>query len=95
MDGSLVSVVGLVTGYGLDDRGVGFRVRVGLRIFSYPRCWDRLSGPPSHLKNTPLRHFPGGGVKRPGREAGHSPPTSTEVKKMCLYTSTPPYSFIV
>jgi hypothetical protein len=27
-------------------------------------------------------------VKRPGREADHSPPTSAEVKKMWIYTST-------
>jgi hypothetical protein len=36
--------------------------------------------------------FPG--VKRPGREADHSPPTSAKVKKMCIYT-TPPYTFMV
>jgi hypothetical protein len=29
-------------------------------------------------------------VKQPGREADHSPPASAEVKKMCVYTSTPP-----
>jgi hypothetical protein len=34
------------------------------------------------------------GVKRPGREADHSTPTSAEVKKMCIYTSTPPYVFM-
>jgi hypothetical protein len=34
------------------------------------------------------------GVKRPGREAGHSPPTSAEVKKMWVYTSTPPSVFM-
>jgi hypothetical protein len=28
------------------------------------------------------------GVKRPGPEADHSPPVSTEVKKMWIYTST-------
>jgi hypothetical protein len=27
-----------------------------------------------------------------GREADHSPPTSAEVKKMWIYTSTPPLS---
>jgi hypothetical protein len=32
--------------------------------------------------------FPG--AKRPGSEADHSPPTSAEVKKMWIYTSTPP-----
>jgi hypothetical protein len=36
--------------------------------------------------------FPG--VKRPGREVNHSPPTSAEVKKMWIYTSTPPYAFM-
>jgi hypothetical protein len=34
------------------------------------------------------------GVKRPGREANHSPPTSIEVKKTWIYTSTPPYAFM-
>jgi hypothetical protein len=29
------------------------------------------------------------GVKRPGREADHSSPTSAEVKKMWIYTSIP------
>jgi hypothetical protein len=34
------------------------------------------------------------GVKRQGREADHSPPTSAEVNKMWIYTSTPPYVFM-
>jgi hypothetical protein len=34
------------------------------------------------------------GVKRPGREAEHSPSTSAVVKKAWVYTSTPPYVFI-
>jgi hypothetical protein len=34
------------------------------------------------------------GVKRPGREADHSAPTSANVKKTCIYTSTPPYAFM-
>jgi hypothetical protein len=33
-------------------------------------------------------------VKRPGREADHSPPTSAEIKKMWIYTSAPPYVFM-
>jgi hypothetical protein len=36
--------------------------------------------------------FPG--VKRQGLEADHSPPTSAEVKKMWIYTSTPLYAFM-
>jgi hypothetical protein len=35
--------------------------------------------------------FPG--VKRPGREADHLPPTSAEVKKTWIYTCAPPYAF--
>jgi hypothetical protein len=34
------------------------------------------------------------GVKRLGREVDHSPPTNAEVKKVWIYTSTPPYAFI-
>jgi hypothetical protein len=42
----------------------------------------------------PLQWVPGAlspGVKRPGLEVDNSPPTSAEVKKMWIYTSTPPY----
>jgi hypothetical protein len=34
------------------------------------------------------------GIKRPGREADHSPPTSAEIKKTSIYTSIPPYAFM-
>jgi hypothetical protein len=33
-------------------------------------------------------------VKRQGREADHSSPTSDEVKKTWIYTSTPQYIFV-
>jgi hypothetical protein len=33
------------------------------------------------------------GVKRPGREADHSPPPIAEVKKAWVYTPIPPYIF--
>jgi hypothetical protein len=36
------STVGIATGYGMDDRGVGIRVPVGSRIFSSPGRPDRL-----------------------------------------------------
>jgi hypothetical protein len=45
----------------------------------------------------PSQWLPGAlspGVKRPVREADHSPPASAEVKKMWFYTSTPPYAFM-
>jgi hypothetical protein len=47
--------------------------------------------PPSYSLSTG-NSFPG--VKRPGREVDHSPPTSAEVKKMWIYTSTSPYAFM-
>jgi hypothetical protein len=61
------SVVGIAADYGLGDREVRIRVSIRLRIFSSPSRSDR-------------RSF--SGVKRPGREADHSPPTSVEVKKI-------------
>jgi hypothetical protein len=33
-------------------------------------------------------------VKRPGHEAGYSPPACTEFKKVWVYISIPPYAFI-
>jgi hypothetical protein len=52
------SSVGITTGYGLDDRGVGVRVPVGSRIFSYPCRPDRLWPPPNLLSNGYRRLFP-------------------------------------
>jgi hypothetical protein len=43
------SVVGIATGYVLDDQGVGIRAPVGARIFTPPPRPDRLRGPPSLL----------------------------------------------
>jgi hypothetical protein len=46
---------------------------------------------------TPIQFVPvalSQGVKRPVREADHSPPTIAEVKKMWIYISTPPYAFM-
>jgi hypothetical protein len=61
------SVVGIATGYGLDDRGIGVRVPVGSRLAL------GSTQPPIQWVH---------GVKRPGREADNSPPTGAEVKKM-------------
>jgi hypothetical protein len=45
------SLVGIATGYKLDDRGVGVRVPVGSRMFTSPCRRDRLWGPPNFLYN--------------------------------------------
>jgi hypothetical protein len=49
LDGSRDSVVGIATGYGLDDRRVGVRAPVGSRIFCSQCHLDRLWGPTSLL----------------------------------------------
>jgi hypothetical protein len=85
------SAVGIANGYGLNDRGFGVGVPVWSRIFSSLFRPDRLWGPLSLISNGYWEGL-SPGVKRPGREADHSPPTSVEVKKILVYTSTPPIS---
>jgi hypothetical protein len=85
--GSRGSAVGIATGYGLDDRGVGVRVPVRSRTFTSSSS-ARLWGPPNILSNGYRGPF-SPGIKWHAREAGHSPPTSAEVKKTWIYTSTP------
>jgi hypothetical protein len=77
---------------GMDEWGVGFRVPIGSRIFSSP-CLQTDSR--AHPVSYPL--VPGtlsSGVKRQGREADHSLPTSAEMKKMWIYTYTPSFIFM-
>jgi hypothetical protein len=53
------------------------------------------TGSGAHPASYPMEtgdSFPG--VKWPGREAHNSSPTSAEVKKTWIYTSTPPYVFM-
>jgi hypothetical protein len=91
MDWSRDIAVGIGTGYGLDGRGVGVRVPVGARCSPLHVVQTGCGAHPS-----PYPMGTGGfspGVKRPGREADHSPP-STEVNNTWIYTSTPPYAFM-
>jgi hypothetical protein len=77
--GSRDSVVGIATGYELDDGGVGVWDPVLSRIFSPPRRPDRFWGPHTLLSNGYRGTFPG--VKRPGREVHRSPLTSRRSRK--------------
>jgi hypothetical protein len=82
----------MATDYGLEDGGVGVRVPVG-QEFSFLRVVQTGSG----VRQTSYTMGTGGFFlvgKAPGRGADHSPPTSDEVKKMWIYTSTPPYAFM-
>jgi hypothetical protein len=68
---------------------LGFDSRQGLGIFLFTTASRTALGP----TQPPIQWVPGGlslGVKRPGREADHSPPSSAEVKNAWSYTFTPP-----
>jgi hypothetical protein len=74
----------IAAGYWLDGRGVEVRVPVESRIFSMS------SIPALGSTQPPIQWAPGAvspGLKRPGREADHSPPTSARSRK---YGSVPP-----
>jgi hypothetical protein len=85
------SFVGTATAYGVDGWGIGVRVLIGSTMFS-------TSSRPALGPTQPIQWVTGDlspGVKRPGSEADNLPPASAEVKKMWIYTSTPPYVFMV
>jgi hypothetical protein len=73
----VAGVVSIATGYGLDDRGVGVRVPIRSRIFSTS---SRPALGPIQPPIQGVSEALSVGVKRPGREADHSFPTSAEVK---------------
>jgi hypothetical protein len=86
-------VVVIATGYLLIDRGFGFRVPVESRNFFSPHRPDRLRAQPASCPiGTGGTLSPG--VKRAERQAEHSPPDIAEVKKVWIYTSITPYSFM-
>jgi hypothetical protein len=75
----------------MDDQG--FRSRQGLVIFLF----ITVSRPAVGSIQPPIQWVPVSlslGVKRSGREADHSPPSSAEVKNAWSYTFTPKYNFM-
>jgi hypothetical protein len=64
---------------------------------SRARIFSMSSRPVLGPTQPPIQWVPGAisaGVKRPGHEVDHSPPTSAEVKKTWIYISIPPYVFM-
>jgi hypothetical protein len=77
-EGSDDSSVGIVLSYGLDDRGSRFGFPAGAGNFSLHHRVQTDLGP----TQPPIQWVSGAlslGVKRPGREAEHSPLPSAEV----------------
>jgi hypothetical protein len=72
---------------------LGFDSRRRLGIFLFTTASRTALGP----IQPPIQWVSGAlslGVKRPGREADHSPPSSAEVKNAWSYTSTTQYAFM-
>jgi hypothetical protein len=68
---------------------LGFDSRRGLETFLFTTVSRTALGP----TQPPIQWVPGAislEVKRPGREADRSPPSSAKVKNAWSYTSTPP-----
>jgi hypothetical protein len=86
------SAVGIATGYELEGREIVVRVPVRARFFPLHIIQTDSEVQPASYTRVPATHSPV--VKRPKREAGHSPPTSAEVKNTWIYTSSPPYVFM-
>jgi hypothetical protein len=85
------SSVGIALGYGLDVRGSRVRFPEWAGNFSLHHQVENGSG--AHPASYPVgtRGFSlGAGVKRSGREADRSPPSSAEVKEwVALYIHSP------
>jgi hypothetical protein len=80
----------IALGYGLNDRCFEFHQRLGICLFiTVSRPALRPTQSPRQWVARTLSVV----VKRPGREADHSPPSTAEVNAWS-YTSTLPYAFM-
>jgi hypothetical protein len=77
----------MALGYGLND--LQFKFRQGMRIFLFATASRPAMGPTQPA----IQWIPGDfslGVKRPGSEADHSPPSSAKIKECVeLYLHSP------
>jgi hypothetical protein len=88
---SRISSVGIATGYGLDERGVGIRVPVMSRML--PSLSRQALGLTQHPMQWVSRAL-SPGLKQQRHEAGHSPWTSAEVKKTWIVYIHSLYTFM-
>jgi hypothetical protein len=76
-----------MTGYGLDDWGVGVRVQVVTKIFTLHVV---QTGTGVHPASYPMGPWAASsGVKWQGRETDHLPPAGAEFKKMWINIYAP------
>jgi hypothetical protein len=85
--------VGIATGYGLEDPGIGIRVQVGKEFSHLQIIQTGHEAPPASYPIGTMASSPW--VKRSGPESDHSPPTNAYVKNTWGYSSTPSYDFMV
>jgi hypothetical protein len=76
MYGGPGSSVGIATDYGLDGPGIEKKIPEGARFFAHVQ-----TGPGAQPASCTMGTGSFPGVKRPGRDADHSPSSSTEVTK--------------
>jgi hypothetical protein len=89
---SVGSSVGIITGYGLDDRIMGVRFLARAGDFSLHRVQtDSGAHPASYPMSTGAISL---AVKRPGRETDHLPPSKPRSKNARSCTSTPRNTFV-
>jgi hypothetical protein len=81
----LDSTVGVATGYGLDERRVEVQAPAEMSLLQVVYT-DSGAHWTSYSVST--------GSLAPGRETDPSHPSSAEVKKAWIYTSTPSYAFM-
>jgi hypothetical protein len=83
------SSVGIVTGYGLDDRGS--RIRFPVVAGNFSLHYRVQTGTGAHSASYSVGNGASSlAVKRAGREDNHSPQSSATINNAWSYTYTPP-----